>query len=245
MNTSSTAGFASGPRSRWDDFWRSFPAQISMILQPKLMMPCLHAGMLIIPSQGWKQLWTECHTWWCVSLQHWYAQKWACVCSTCTQQLGHCCWVTSASIGHTPCTPAHRLQTKLWERRLQLLYKLSPRGKKSDSKGILHGNSVISCSRSQRQSKNLAVYVHGVRLRMWRVPRRWVTSSRWQQWATAAGCAPFSSRCTQAPEVSLSSASDQQIYKTICLGTNCTQPSQFCCPDLHHTQTIQGLLWIS
>lgn len=33
-------------------------------------------------------------------------------------------------------------------------------------------------------------------------PRSWVTSSRWQQWATAAGYAPFSSRCTQAPEVS-------------------------------------------
>lgn len=49
-NISTTAGFASGPRSRWADFWRSFPAPFSMILQPKTMMPCLYAGMLVIPS---------------------------------------------------------------------------------------------------------------------------------------------------------------------------------------------------
>lgn len=49
MNISSTAGFASGPRSRWDDFWRSFPAPFSAILEPKTMMPCLYAGMLLIP----------------------------------------------------------------------------------------------------------------------------------------------------------------------------------------------------
>lgn len=105
--------------------------------------------------------------------------------------------------------------------------------------------SVISRSRSQRQARLWLFLCMEWDWELKGILRRRVTSSRWQQWATAAGYAPFSSRCTQAPEVSVSSASDQQIYKTICLGTNCTQPSQFCCPALHHTQTIQGLLWIS
>lgn len=238
MNITSTAGFASEPRSRWNDFWASFPAPFSIILQPKPMMPCLYAGTLLIPSQGWKQHWTECHTCCCVF-----------PCNTAMlRNLPESAALAVSSLGTAIGLPQQALVT---------LLALLP----TDS-----WKSVCNYCTNQTQEERgvilKAFYMKSVqeardRARLWLfvcmewdweregVPRRRVTSSRWQQWATAAGYAPFSSRCTQAPEVSVSSASDQQIYKTICLGTNCTQPSQLCCPDLHHTQTIQGLLWIS